>query len=802
MLKLTVGYVASLIAVGVIVNNDRNIASRVLQRTWWPTILASDSVLTHGARLKITLISWFVPTVAVLIAIAGIVTPLGLYEQFDTLDTEVGSFVYVKDSSSFGTATSQRGLHDFSRACSLSTRGSNYWNRTAISCPSLKDSGLSSNSSNGMLNVSAIDGQNFKIAPVLREIFSSGTRDRTTVSNFFDIEWRQVTVHLDPIAETRNEIPVGFYRQLESHIMDPSIRVVEGLVVDGGAGGIGLRNHTVPANAGQGASWSEDLLFIEPIASCVNTNLTLDFEISLNASSYTNSIKGLRLVDRGGFVNMNKTAPYYDHDNAQANPDLYARAYSTAYRNNRLTMLYFNVTSRNNESSVQGAWPYLDSELGKEFPLENRGLANYHYQTLSLSSRFGEFLDIDDFGFELANKTAKWPNPFNVTNDEFNDLGLYCSGAGGADLANISNIYVACGVLKGAARRVDSGPGALFENHSKWSSPIYICATTVKAAVKTVNFMFNGTSGTNGLEGLKATSVAAKRYSSPEKVPLWGIEDSGSLLRDFNPIWGLVSPEYVSSPNISTVRQTSFHLPGSNVWGEGLGHNQYTSQNMPASTFAIEAMDRIFSLYGPLAIGSFGENWPFDLRGAANMPIFNRWQALSNDSERISEVIKLAWTDIAASAVVGTKGTLGPGNNAAADKTVTVLIKRMGKQVKYRWVFGIPAFFLMLVMLVITVFMMLCAAFQPSSIAVLRRRLQQLTVGRVLTTFLYPEDSNLFVSSKEWSRSNGHKAVSFGSVPRKGFVCEVASQSFRHRPKTPIENVVVSLMGGDGKPRN
>ncbi|KZL65248.1 hypothetical protein CI238_13372 [Colletotrichum incanum] len=170
--------------------------------------------------------------------------------------------------------------------------------------------------------------------------------------------------------------------------------------------------------------------------------------------------------------------------------------------------------------------------------------------------------------------------------------------------------------------------------------------------------------------------------------------------------------------------------------------------------------------------GVFSSSWPFDLRGAANMP------ALLNDLERVADIIKLVWTDIAASAVVGTKGTLGPGNNAAANKTVTIFIKPTGKRIKYRWVFGIPAFILLLAMLVVTAAMLLYTALRVSSIVVLCRCLQQLTVGRILTTFLYPEDSNLFMSSKEWSHSNGHKTVSLGTVPRKGIVCETALRSF------------------------
>ncbi|WQF90433.1 hypothetical protein CDEST_15447 [Colletotrichum destructivum] len=836
MIEVTIGYVASFIAAAVVIAQiwcptvmalviagllrdtetvaTWNIASRVLQRTWWPTILASDSVLTHGARFKITLVSWAVPGVAVLIAIAGIVTPLGLYEQLEILDTRVGSFAYVRDLSSFGSATSQRGVHDFSRICSwgqskfedgdfnfspapcpysgnsvIVSGGSRTLNSSMPDDYSFNGNSIITASGNMTLTFTMPYGYSSKIAPMVREIFSSGTTNQTTISNFFDIEWRQLTTRQHRFADHGTEVPVGLYRQLESHIMDSTIRVVEGLVVDGISGGIGLRNHTIPKNIERGASWSEDLLFIEPIASCVNTNLTLDFEVETNRSFTSTGIRNLRLTDRGGFVHMNQTNPSYDYENAQANPDLHARAYRAAYFNNAYTMMYFNVTARTNKTAGQKVWSYVDSTMGKEFPIADQHGTNY--RALTLSSKFGNYLD-----FTWTGQYGRGTNPFGVATNDFLNANLACSGAIGDTLANTSNIYVRCGLLRGVPQRVDGDiDSTLFENHSKWSSSMHVCASALRAVVKTVGFTVDSTNDADGLAGLQVTSIAVKNYGSSDEFPIWAMEDSGLLMAGISPVWGLVSPEYASRPNVSTVKQQTFHLPGySRSVVQSPLNRGFTFYNLPASDFPSNAMDLLFE--GDTEEGALGNSWPFDLRGAANMPVFKRWQALSNDSERVADIIKLVWTDIAASAVVGTKGTLGPGNNAAANKTVTIFIKPTGKRIKYRWVFGIPAFILLLAMLVVTVAMLLYTALQASSIAVLRHRLQQLTVGRILTTVLYPEDSNLFMSSKEWSHSNGHKAVSLDTVPRKGIVCETALRPFQHHPETPIENVAVSLIDG------
>ncbi|KZL65247.1 hypothetical protein CI238_13373 [Colletotrichum incanum] len=274
--------------------------------------------------------------------------------------------------------------------------------------------------------------------------------------------------------------------------MDLNIRVVKGLVLDGIAGGVGFRNHTIPKNIKRGASWSEDLLFIEPIASCVNTNLTLDFEILLNKSSIS--------FNRGRFVDINKTYLSYDRDNAQSNPDLRARAYRAAWLNNALTMQ---------------AFLYLDSKLGKEFVLEQN--YNTDYRALGFSSNFGNYLDLRDSYYK--DKGAKWLNPFNVTSRDFGIVRLLCLGAGGADFANISNIYVGCGMVRGVPQRVNSGNGAIFNNHSKWSSLIHVCAAALTAVVKTVNFSINRTR-TDRLDGLIITLITNKSYDNLDKFPV------------------------------------------------------------------------------------------------------------------------------------------------------------------------------------------------------------------------------------------------------------------------------------------
>jgi hypothetical protein len=49
----------------------------------------------------------------------------------------------------------------------------------------------------------------------------------------------------------------------------------------------------------------------------------------------------------------------------------------------------------------------------------------------------------------------------------------------------------------------------------------------------------------------------------------------------------------------------------------------------------------------------------------------------------------------------------------------------------------------------------------------LRRRIEQLSVGRVFTTFLFPQESTLTMPAKQWRVSNGPKMVTVDVVARR-----------------------------------
>jgi hypothetical protein len=588
--------------------------------------LRTDSTSSaRHARTIIKIICKAVPLMLLLCAITGIVTPLGLGQELTTLPPRVGTFEYAKDDSPYGLGTSARGQYALSRICNGERSG-----RSAIlaPCPYSNSEVVYVDHPDGFY-VELPNGYNTSIPDELRNIFSSGNSG-STVSNFFDIEWRQVSKKADWNLDDA-EIPVGLFRPLDSVILENKYKIAEGLIIDATVGGIGFRNHTIPVGLDRGATWEEDILFIEPSTTCVNTNLTLDFDMTFKSNRTGGDIENLMLTDRGGFFQMNTTYPTLQLLDSQTNPDLQQRAYHAAWLNNAFTMLYLNVTNEKDKPARgMKAFSYMDSALDKGFPMPHHSMDSY--QGLRLSPDFGNYLRL---GLKTrAEGGRNYSNPFNISRVDFDTVNRACSGTIPANPANITNVYVSCGIIRGAPRRTDGGPQLLFESGSKWSSPLHACASSLRATIKTARFSVNGT----GLAGLQVLGVTPKTYASEADAPLWGLEDWGIRLDGYAPVWGLVSPEYASRENVTTIRQPDFNLIGtpfslSYVNTLIIGPQ---ANNLAGASFAQTAMNTVFH-----QVAEANEVWPMDLRGAASMSIFSRWQTLSQDAARAGQIINL-----------------------------------------------------------------------------------------------------------------------------------------------------------------
>jgi hypothetical protein len=308
-------------------------------------------------------------------------------------------------------ATSPRGNHNFTRTCATPL----CW----VPCPYTNNTVVLSSDEEGLnCTDQSIDPN---IPQIIFDIYDSGTSTyATTVSNFFDIGWRQLTKEFVLGVNNAEAADKATFRFLDAFLLDDSVRLVEGLIVDSIKGGIGLRNHSIPKGFHRGAEWSEELLFLDVDVECVDTNMTLDFGISTSTGNHGGfQAFDISLTDRGGFSNINKTSPINDVRNNEVNkPDLHLRAYAAAWYLNVASMLLLNATTPTNESDIFNSWVTIDSDLGAQFQLprpENvDDFLNLHITT-ELYNHLG--VSYSDYSGEEPIEP-----PWNITTDTFDDI--------------------------------------------------------------------------------------------------------------------------------------------------------------------------------------------------------------------------------------------------------------------------------------------------------------------------------------------------------------------------------------------
>ncbi|KAI9800890.1 MAG: hypothetical protein M1833_003026 [Piccolia ochrophora] len=787
MIELTVGYVSGIIALAVVLvqltvptaiviilvallREDNtavswSVAGRAIQSSHWPTLLSSDTAAFNGVRKRILVITHLSTAALLLIALAGIITPLGLYDAMVEGDTVRTPFHYVPDLSPMGYGTPPRSNLGFTRTCG--------WDLPKP-CPGTNQVAVFNISDDG--ESGSVDypyGYDHRIPAKSSELFSSGTTgDGNTISNHFDLQWRQYTFKQDKDTNNGSKYIVGTYRQLTSLVLDDTIEPVEGLIVDTQKGGIGFRNHTMPMGLVHGGTWSEDLLFVEPETQCVDMNITLDFVYNKTEGT---GFENVELVDQGGFTNLVPEYPFYDRIDPQENPDLWGRAYKAAWMHNAYIMLYYNLTN-----PAPNSFSYLKSSIGKRIPLPSSTQGIY-YNAFITSSTWGEFLNLK-YEFEGsspntsyssytlntnytvgadAGKNFSAPNPWKISASNFSDIDLICSGAGGGDAANISNIVTGCGVAYGAARRTDGVSSLIMETGSKWTIPLYSCASSVRAVVKEVDFRMNGS---DGLKNLEINRVEDKSYPDKASLPIWGVENTDMPLRDLRLLWGLISPEFERSENLTTVRKESLWLPGDTTLPGGSTLTA-TNDNVPAIEFSSNALSYAY------AVETSPNPGVADYTGQSNLAMFTKWQELSRTASTTARIINLIWTDFAANMVTGTKSRFGSlpvedlveraptDGRAGTGDTTSLPVRQYVRQIRYRLPFAIPAFVVLILAIAVFVCALLLSVTGRFNLSSLRRYLHESSAGRLMAVIVYPEEADLHAPTDVWARDVGRKPI-------------------------------------------
>lgn len=394
-----------------ILNKARSVVGRTLHSTYWPLLLGSDTAAHKGVRRLVYFISVAIPGTLAVVAIASVVTPLGLYETFQPTSGKVPMpFHYAPDMTPMGYGTPERSALQYTRYC---------YNMYPVNCPGSHN--VINRSGNQTLGTYELPyGYNTSIALNVTDVFDSGRNQFDgTVSSIWDIQWRSYVTAMDQDLDNGSARVEGTFRTLQTLLLEDGLMAVEGLIVDMISGGIGLRNHTVPIQADVQMTWSEDLLFIQPKTICVDTNLTLDF--ALSDTRAISSPKNVVLTDRGGFTHVHQEYPVTQYVDAQKDLDLRFHAWKAATLNNLYAMLYMNVTNPK-EEGVHEAFEYLNSYEGKEFALpEGNDISARAIRMDTLGSFLGQFTNssYNTSGFEQG----YYPNPWNITNSDLLEAG-------------------------------------------------------------------------------------------------------------------------------------------------------------------------------------------------------------------------------------------------------------------------------------------------------------------------------------------------------------------------------------------
>lgn len=421
--------------------------SRTLRSTYWPTILSSDSSASTNVNPSVVGAVYLGIFTTILIAATAVITPLGLYDAVVSRKPQSISFSYAQDMTPFGYGTLPRNDMGFNRICG----------RGFISCPGSNFSVIRTvNPDNLTINTEWPDGYYTNISLETQNLWASGLDAmENSVSNIFDIQWRSYEVRQQNLSsmlpdryndsfssagmyyDNGSPYVVGGYRPVQSLLSSNGFEIIEGLVVDLARGGIGFRNHTIPSQSSHGATWTEDILFIVPETSCVDNNLTVDYDLKEDALLYSLGPGGiLRLTDHGGFANLNSTVNVEGMrmNSSQDTVRLHDRALAAAWYSNSLTMLYMNLTNKEHMQEMKG---YENLTVGTSYLFEDESnstidgiLARSIPKPGRISlQRLGQHLDLP---FSLSsnhssmnNENQVFTNPNNITRDFFRETGMF-----------------------------------------------------------------------------------------------------------------------------------------------------------------------------------------------------------------------------------------------------------------------------------------------------------------------------------------------------------------------------------------
>ncbi|KAL8376058.1 hypothetical protein RB595_007258 [Gaeumannomyces hyphopodioides] len=757
--------------------------NRTISTTLWPLLLQADSVGTDHRSRAIVAISSTMTLCAALLVLAGVVAPLGLRDEIIPGAPQQVRFEYVRDPSPWGKITPVRPDLPFSRHCEFGRR---------INCPGQYQGVDFVEVAPGNFSSVRRDNSSFVNTTIplnYTTMFASATGDPgNTLSGMFDVQYRRWTVKFVDLIDDGAPGARGDYRFIELLIPQNDILIKEGLIVDvtDKNPGIGFRNHTVPTGLAFGGTWTEDLTWLEPVTSCADTNLTAEYVTQVVEGSFTPN-RTWTLIDRGAFRDLDMTALESPAWGDNQTLDLFGRAHKAARMYNVHAARVLNV-SLPLDSSV-GTIPKIlltngsdGSSLDKRF--NDLLFSDVDVDNTKLSSliglgktRFSSNSSDSDIR-PPANFAPRYPDGLrklfasNLTAISNICNGLYAVGDSiDRRATNITNPMVQCGFLISAGRAPQSGDdgdtttpvGDIMKGTTIKRKNFYVCATGIRASIKTVAFRYNGTD--TKLSNLHIDSITDKAYPDERSKPLWSVETSGDQRMTFDPLWGIVDDSHSTVESFHSMRAEKLWLPTVVSPGVTFGQRQAFD---PLAAVTAPGLN-VANLYSDVTRDTAQHT------GGQSLPLVERFARLSAKETTAGLIPSLILTDVLASLLVGTKTAVrrtpvGWPARMAVDEPAGGLaranVTAYYRAVSYDLRYAVPSFVLLALLLVVSVWAAVVLLVERCGvIRALRGMYNQTSAGRLAASLLRggaAGDPNQ--SSAEWAEGDGRLVLSFGNI--------------------------------------
>lgn len=697
ILDITVAKVAAVISAGVTIiqftfalslviilvylmkNNNSpstwSVFVRSLHYSSWPALLSSDASNTDHADRPVKRIDLLTTIIMILSTITGVITPLGLVPAFRQDPSDLQLYP-VSVNPLLSIPITSRANYSEGRLCAGPLD-------IPTACP-----GQTLVNVNGQQYLQT----NLGIPQNITTKFSS-----TNYSNPFEMQYRRYVL-TNSKYNTTGLTPKPSISISNSVVLRDKLFAIPGLIVDTtDTPGIGIGNIQAP-QLPYGATWEQQMLWIEPVTSCINLNFTLNYQLDKTAKIESTFGLGqnISITDQGGLQINIHAYPTIGRNGQEVTMD--ERANKLAF----LTLFYLKT---------QWNITLAKAGVGKNFPITQTGGIKLH-----------------QIGFYSPHKVAGLL-PFNVSlGNDTSGFDTVCQGFSGADQANITNTAVQCGILIGGPSRTDGGDNQLNEAFSSWQQPIYSCASTVRAKLQTLTVSFNS-STTNS--SLTLSDLNLSRRDTNTSI-LWGMEATGLPILGINPYWGPVDNQYQNDPSLYTLQAESFYLPAGSAFiysGDLFGQ----ASSLP-----------MYALLQSMVTDTGSIN--YDYSGSSNAALFQLWHNLSSSAPTASRISNLIWTDIVA-------------NNLYSNISIqsSMVLKNI-PSVGYNLLYAIPAFIMLVAWLAVVICAIVFFVTDRVSIHTIRQALYQTSLGRVvinISTF----SPNFSKSTEEWVKRESDTAI-------------------------------------------